>query len=225
MDTFGNTKSKINPRNILGGMGFFDDADFEKESAMVSAVATTVASTASQAVSGVFEAVLGLGQNIAGVEAKKETSGKFPTSGSIEFNRNQAQIEQLQKQQAKEDQQRTEAARQRAFFQALKEEQTRVQAEKDRVFEEEISDIITNLPTEQKNQLLHYQASYKDKSIYQRAELRKKIIEQRNNSEKQQKDSSIPSPAKQPSALEGAFEGGSGTQGSGTSNLSAQAVG
>jgi len=73
--------------------------------------------------------------------------------------------------------------------------------------------------------LLHYQASYKDKSVYQRAELRKKLIEQQEKSEKQEKATSIPTPAKQPSALEGAFEGRSGSQGGGSANLSNQAVG
>src|SRR3989338_3109474 len=91
--------------------------------------------------------------------------------------------------------------------------------------QEEINDIVTNLPTEQKNQLLHYQASYRDRSVYQRSELRKKLIEQKKNAEKQEKAASIPSPAKQPSAMEGAFEGRSGTQGSGSANLSNQAVG
>src|SRR3989344_1824528 len=43
--------------------------------------------------------------------------------------------------------------------------------------------------------------------------------------EEQKKAASIPSPAKQPSAMEGAFEGRSGTQGSGSANLSNQAVG
>lgn len=136
-------------------------------------------------------------------------NGEFPSTGSIEF----------QKQKA-------ETVRKKAFFQSLKEDMERAQKAKDKLlFEEEINDIVTNLPTEQKNRLLHYQASYRDRSIYQRAELRKKLIEEQKRSEKQEKAASIPSPAKQPSALEGAFEGRSGSQGSGTANLSAQAVG
>lgn len=136
-------------------------------------------------------------------------TGKFPSTGSIEFQK-----------------QKTETDRKKAFFQALKEDMERAQKAKDKLFfEEEINDIVTNLPTEQKNRLLHYQASYKDRSIYQRAALRKKLIEEQKKSEKQEKAASIPSPAKQAHALETAFEGGSGGQGSGTANLSAQAVG
>lgn len=218
MDTFGKAKSKINPRSILGDMGFFDETGFENESFLSSAV---------KSIGGVIEDTVSLVKDeIVGSESKTEVPQayidafknepeykldptKFPSKGSIEFN---------QKQQA-------ETNRKRDFFQSLKEDQNRVQREKDRLFEEEINDIVTNLPTEQKNRLLHYQASYKDKSIYQRAELRKKLIEERRNAEEQEKQASIPSPAKRPSAMEGAFEGGSGSQGSGTANLSAQAVG
>lgn len=215
MNTFGNTKSKsINPRNILGGIpGLFDETDFERETPLVS--------TVSQAASGVFEAIFSLGQDITGVESKNESNGteKFPSTGTIEFNKKQTQTEQSQKQKA-------ETERKKAFYQALREDQDRDQRARDKLlFEEEINDIVTNLPTEQKNQLLHYQANYRDRSIYQRAELRKKLIEERNKADKQKKEASIPSPAKQPSALEGAFEGRSGSQGGGTANLSAQAVG
>lgn len=214
MITFSDTKNKtINPRNILGGIpGLFED-DFEKE--------TSAISTITQGVSGVFEAITSLGQDITGLEPKKEANGKaqFPLTGSIEFNKQQVQAEQSQKEKAEID-------RKKAFYQALKEDQERAQKAKEKqLFEEEINDIVTNLPTDQKNQLLHYQASYRDRSIYQRAELRKKLIEQRREAQKQQKAASIPSPAKQPSALEGAFEGGSGKQGSGTANLSAHATG
>ncbi|OGE64895.1 hypothetical protein A3I48_01280 [Candidatus Daviesbacteria bacterium RIFCSPLOWO2_02_FULL_36_7] len=186
MDTFGNTKSKVNFKNLLGGMGFFEDDNFERES-------------------------------------ERETSvvGIFPSTGSLEFNstkKQEDQIQQIKKEQA-------ETNRKEAFFQTLKEEQNKVQVEKDKVFEEELNDIVSNLPTEQKNRLLHYQASYKDKSVYQRAELRRKLIEEQQKAEKQEKEASIPSPAKQPSAMEGAFEGRSGNQGSGQANLSAQAVG
>lgn len=174
MNTFGSIKSKINPRNILGGMGFFD-GDFEME-ASVSSV------------------------------TKAE---KFPTTGTIEFNKKKA-----------------EADRKKAFYQALREDYDRSQRVKDKLlFEEEINDIATNLPTEEKNRLLHYQAGYKDRSVYQQAELRRKLIEKGKKAKEQEKQAPIPSPAKQPSALEGAFEGRSGAQGSGTANLSAQAVG
>jgi len=152
---------------------------------------------------------------------EKETSLvsaiKF-SSGSIEFKKNQAKEEQVQKQE--------KIDRRKAFFQSLKEDMERAEKARDRLlFEEEINDIITNLPTEQKNRLLHYQASYKDKSIYQRAALRRKLMEDQKQAENKEKAASIPSPAKKSHAMETAFEGGSGAQGSGTANLSAQAVG
>lgn len=135
-----------------------------------------------------------------------ESVEKFPSKGSIEFNAKQA-----------------ETNRKKAFYQTIKEDQDRAEKAKDKLLEEEIGDILKDLST--KNRLLLYQAGYQDRSIYQRAELRKKIIEEQKKSESQEKSASIPSPAKQPSALEGAFEGRSGTQGGGTANLSAQAVG
>ena len=51
MNTFGNTKSKINPRNILGGMEFFEE-DFEME--------TSTVSSATQAVGGVLKDIFEL---------------------------------------------------------------------------------------------------------------------------------------------------------------------
>ncbi|MBI2330199.1 hypothetical protein HYU94_02330, partial [Candidatus Daviesbacteria bacterium] len=79
------------------------------------------------------------------------------------------------------------------FFQALKEDVDRARRAKDKLlFEEEINDIATNLPTEQKNQLLGYQAGYRDRSTYQRAELRKKLIEERKKAEKKQKEAEAP---------------------------------
>lgn len=224
MDTFGNTKNKINPRNILGSMGLFEE-DFENETSFTSTAISTVAAGGTKVVTEVLETAVSLVQNITNTEPKTESNGdgKF-SKGSIEFNGNnsQAQLEQLQK----EKKERAETNRKKAFFQALKEDQEGAERAKEKLlFEEEINDIVINLPTEQKNQLLHYQASYRDRSIYQRAELRKKLIEQRNNSEKQEKAASIPTPAKQPSAMEGAFEGRSGSQGGGSANLSNQAVG
>lgn len=208
MNTFGSTKSKINPRNILGGdFGFFED--FEMEASV---------SSVSQAVGGVIKDAFSLGQDIIGVEPQSETTKteKFPSQGTIQFNK---KVEQDQKQ-------RSETDRKKAFYQALKEDQDRAQKAHDKLlFEDEINDIVTNLPTEEKNRLLHYQASYKDRSVYQRAELRRKMIEESKKAKEQEKAATIPTPAKQPSALEGAFEGRSGTQGGGTANLSAQAVG
>lgn len=203
----------MNGKTILGGIpGLFDETGFEKETSVFSSL------------------IQGAGEAIeAGVSLVQETvkTEKF-SSGSINFKENQAQTEQLQKQQEQQAEQLKKQAgidRKKLFFQSLKEDQDKVQRAKDRVFEEEMNDIITNLPTEQKNELLHYQASYRDRSIYQRAELRKKLIEQSKKTEKQEKAATIPTPAKQPSAMEGAFEGRSGGQGSGTANLSNQAVG
>ncbi|MBI2334236.1 hypothetical protein HYU96_00330, partial [Candidatus Daviesbacteria bacterium] len=172
-------------KKILGGIpglyDEFDEADFEKETSG----------------NGIFEAIVSLGQDIAGME-------KFPSTGTIEFN----------KKAQEETEQKEIAAAKKAFFQALKEDQQRAKDAKERLlFEEEMDGIITNLPTDQKNRLLHYQASYRDRSIYQRAELRKKIIEEQKKADQQQKEAAIPSPAKQPTAMQGAFEGRSGTQG------------
>lgn len=205
--------------NLGGILGSFED-DFEIESSFVS----TITSTAKDMAGGVYEAALDLSKTVVVAESKKDSpEERFSMDGSINnFKDKQAKIEQLEK-QAKE---RKEIDRKKTFFQSFKENMERARMAKDKLLlEEEINDIATNLPTEEKNALLHYQASYRDRSIYQRAELRKKIIEQRNKNEKQEKAAEIPSPAKQPSAMEGAFEGRSGTQGGGTANLSAQAVG
>lgn len=207
--------NKVKPNQILGGaMGWLDEIGFEMETPSVSSVA--------KGVGGIFGDMFSLVGDLTGdvvTEVPKtfydafkgESENKldpFPSRGSIEFNKKE------------------EADRKKAFYQALEQDKLRAQHAKDRLlFEEEINDIATNLPTEEKNRLLHYQASYKDRSIYQRAELRRKLIEEKRKAEKQQKITSIPSPAKQPSALEGAFEGRSGSQGSGTANLSAQATG
>lgn len=153
-----------------------------------------------------------------------ETSqnGRLAIGGKTElngFNKKEAELE-------KQIKQKEEANRQKAFYQTLEQDRLRAQQAKEKMlFEEELNDITANMSTEEKNRLLHYQASYKDKSIYQIAALRNKIIEQRKQAEKQEKTASIPSPAKKASALETAFEGGSGTQGSGTANLSAHATG
>lgn len=178
----------MNSSNILGGViGSFEDSDIEMETSLVSSV-------------------------FQGVEVVE--TGKFSSTGSIEFNQHQAKAQEEQKQK--------QEAYERRFYQVLKEEQMRTQQAKDRMWlEEEINDIATNMPTEEKNILLHYQANYKDRSIYQKAELRKKLIEQARLAEKQQKQVAIPSPAKQPHSLEVMFEGATGKQG----NLSFQATG
>lgn len=203
----------MNSKNILGGiLGSLED-NFEKESSFLSEVA---------------EAAVDLGRNLKGTESKNESdgSGKFSIDGSINFKNQTQKLEESQKNLGQAQKEQKEVDRKKAFFQTLKEDLEKAERAKDKlIFEEEINDIVTNLPTEQKNQLLHYQASYRDRSIYQRAELRKKLIEQSEKSEKQEKAASIPSPAKQPSAMEGAFEGRSGSQGGGTANLSNQAVG
>ncbi|OGE19464.1 hypothetical protein A3J19_02270 [Candidatus Daviesbacteria bacterium RIFCSPLOWO2_02_FULL_41_8] len=198
----------MNNKKILGGiLGSFDETEYEKESSIVSTIVQGVGEVLKSTASSVKEAI------------------KF-SSGSIDFKNTPAQNEQLQEEQKKQEEEREKIERRKIFFQALKEDTERAEKEKEKLlFEEEINDIVTNLPTEQKNQLLHYQASYRDRSVYQRSELRKKLIEQKKNAEKQEKAASIPSPAKQPSAMEGAFEGRSGTQGSGSANLSNQAVG
>lgn len=159
---------------------------------------------------------------LSSVTAEPEQNGKLAIGGKTElngFNKREAELERQLKQ-------KEEADRKRRFYQSLKEDYDRSQRAKDKLlFEEELDDTVTNMSTDEKNRLLHYQASYKDRSIYQIAALRKKIIEEKRKAEKQQKAAAIPSPAKQASALETAFEGASGKQGSGTANLSAHATG
>lgn len=214
MNSFGKTKSAINPGRILGGIpGLPDEFGFERESSV-------------NIVRSISESTISLIRDIAGTEGKSESkTGNFPTTGTLNF-KEQNRIEQLQKQQEEQQKEQTRINERKSFFQALKEDIERAQRAKDKLlFEEEMDDIVTNLPTEQKNRLLHYQAGYKDRSIYQRAELRKKIIEEQKRADKQEKTASIPSPARKSHAMQTAFEGGSGTQGSGTANLSNMAVG
>lgn len=215
MNTSTITKSeeKTNPRNILGGiLGGFDEIGFESEQPIVSNIA--------QGISGVFQDILSLGQEVSGVENKPTTeTQKFPSQGSIEFTRAQEKAEDDKKKQK-------EVETKKIFYQALKDDQQRAENAKNRMlFEEEINEIATNMPTDQKNELLHYQASYKDRSIYQRAELRKKLIEQRKQADKQQKQASMAQTSPKASAMNAAMEGGSGSQGGGQANLSAQATG
>ncbi len=204
MNPFLSTKSddnKLKPSQIFGG---FDEIGFEMEAPSASAIV--------QGVGGVIKDIFSLGQDIAGEKTEmpeqKSNPEKF-SSGSIEFKKKE------------------EVEAKKIFYQALKDDTQRAEQAKNRMlFEEEINDVMTNLPTEQKNELLHYQASYKNnRSIYQWAELRKKLVEQSREADKKQKEVSIAQTAPRASAMNAAFEGGSGTQGSGQGNLSFQATG
>ena len=217
MNPFLSVKSneeKVKPSQALGGMfGGFDEIGFEVETPSVSNIA--------QGVGSIFQDIFSLGEDIVGV--KQETSSKetkkFPPQGSIEFNKAQAKAsEDLKK--------REEVDANRIFFQGLKDDTQRAEQAKNRMlFEEEISDISTNMPTDEKNKLLHYQSSYKDRSIYQKAELRRKIIEERKSADKQQKQASMAQTNPKASAMNAAMEGGAGSQGGGQANLSFQAAG
>ncbi len=211
MNPFLSAKSNDEKIKLSQVFGRFDEIGFEMEAPSVSSVA--------KGVSSVFEDIFSLvSEDIAGgkTEVPEQDPAKFPSTGTIEFTK-KIQTDQKQKETA---------AAQRIFFQALKEDTQRANEAKNRLlFEEELNDIATNLPTEEKNRLLHYQASYKDRSIYQRAELRKKIIEEQKRSEKKEKEVSIAQTQTKATAMQTAFEGGSGTQGSGQSNLSFQATG
>lgn len=215
MNTFSATKSsdeKIRPSQIIGGaLGFIDEIGFEMETPSVSSVAKGIGEG--------FGDVFSLFTDIAGVEGKpEEKPASFPSKGSIEFNKKEAAVQKKLETKEKD-------AKVRTFYRDLKDEQMAAQMAKDRMwFEEEINDITANISTTEKNELLHYQASYKDKSIYQKAELRRKIIEQRKKADKQQKQASV-AETKGPSAMNAALEGGSGSQGGGQANLSFQAAG
>jgi hypothetical protein len=206
------SQSKIRPSQIIGGiMGDFSEIGSELEFSPQSVVKEVTGAA--------LEGVMDLFGDITGVEGKsEEKAGHFPSRGSIEFNKNEAKAQ-------KELEDKKKAIKKQQFVQNLKDEQMRVQIAKDRMWmEEEINDITSNISTEEKNELLHYQSSYKDRSTYQKAELRKKIIEQRKKNEKQNKDASVAQTGGV-SAMNAAMEGGSGTQGGGQSNLSAQATG
>ncbi len=216
MNPFLSVKSgeeKVKQSQILGGVvGGFDEIGFEMESPLTAAP---------KAAGSILEAVVSLSQDISGIETKPEelSAEKFPPQGSIEFHQEVKEI-------AEDKKQKEVAANKRIFYQALKAEVARVENIRDRmIYEEEIADIGAHLSTEEKNKMLHYQASYKDRSIYQMAELRKKIIEQRIRDEKEKKAVSMAQTKPQATAMNAAFEGGSGTQGSGQGNLSFQATG
>lgn len=206
-----NTSLSIKPKNntipsrMPGAVGFFEEIGFEMETPPASAVVKGVAGT--------IEDVFSLVGEVVGTESKPTVEPQKFSQGSIEFN----QVKKHQKEKADAK---------RIFYQALKEDQQRAKEAKEKLlFEEEIADLVTTLPTEQKNELLHYQANYKDRSIYQRAQLRIKIIEQRRKADKEKKEVSIAQTKTRASALQTAFEGGSGAQGAGQANISFQATG
>lgn len=210
------SSTKVRPnQQVGGGFGFFDEIGFEMETPSLASVA--------KGLGGLVGDIFSIGSDLTegGSSESNVDSNKLSIGGQteIDFNKRQTEAEAKLKQ-------RDEADKKKAFYQAMEQDRLRAQQAKDKILiEEEINDISLNLSTEEKNKLLHYQASYKDKSVYQRAELRRKIIEQRRKAEKQEKATSIPSPAKKASALDAAFEGGSGTQGGGQANLSAHATG
>ena len=210
----------LNPRNIIGGIpGFFeDDTSYESESSIVSSFFKGVGEVVNAAASLAKE-------DVSGVSKGSETnSGEhLPKTGTLNFL--EAQTKQQQAHEAEKKKQKV-VEQKTVFFQTIKEDQAKVaQVKINEQFEEEINDISVNMSTEDKNRLLHYQSSYKDRSIYQKAELRKKLIEQRKADEKQKAAASMAQTSKGASAMQTAFEGGSGSQGGGQSNLSFQAAG
>ncbi len=213
MSTF-TPANKIRPSQVLGGvMGWLDETSFEMETPSISSTVKTAG--------GVVEDFFSLVGDIAGVESKGgEQSAKFPSKGSIEFNKKEQSAREKLKQKEESD-------RKKSFYQALEQNRLRARQAKDKMWlEEEINDITANLSTNEKNRLLHYQAGYKDRSVYQMAELRRKVIEEKRLAEKQKKEASVAeTKPRRASAMNAAFEGGSGTQGAGQANLSAHATG
>ena len=210
----------LNPRNVIGGIvgSYEDSSNYESENSTISTFFKGVAEVAKDVSSLVTE-------NIAGVDTNSESikADKFPTSGSLNFKEAQAK-----QQQAQEDEKKKQKAaeQKKVFYQTLKEDQAKVAQDKiNAQFEEDINDIAVNMSTEEKNRLLHYQSSYKDRSVYQKAELRKKLIEERKKEEQQKMSASMAQTQNGASAMQTAFEGGSGSQGGGQSNLSFQAAG
>ncbi len=209
----------LNPKNVIGALGFFDnDTSYESENSTIATFFQGVVDAAKDAASVVTEEVAGVNTN-----AESSKGEKFPTTGTLNF-----QEAQVKQQQAHEEEKKKQKAveQKKVYFQSIKEGQAKVEQDKiNAQFEEEINDISVNMSTEEKNRLLHYQSSYKDRSVYQKAELRKKLIEQRKADEKQKTAASMAQTTKQASAMQTAFEGGSGSQGGGQSNLSFQAAG
>lgn len=210
MSTFLSDKPKNNTRTRpLGAIGFYDEVGSERETSSVTSVVKEV-------VGGISEGVFSLLQEVGGVETKSSDE-KLAIGGKTEL-----KFDEKRQAKLEEDQKKSKIANnQRAFYQDLKNEQIRIEMSKNKPsLEEEINDAITSLSNTDKNDLLHLQASYRNNNnVYQRAELRRKLVEKRKMADKQQKESSIPSPGKKISALDGAFEGASGSVGSGTANF------
>lgn len=201
----------LNPKNVIGTLGFFDDdSTYESEKSVITTFFRGVGDVINDAASLVTK-------DVAGVD-------KFPTSGTLNFKEAPAK-----QQQAQEEEKKTQkiVEQKRVFYSVLKEDQAKVEQDKiNAQFEEDINDIAVNMSTGEINSLLHYQASYKNnRSTYQKAELRKKIIEERKKTEQQNASASMAQTQTGASALQTVFEGGSGSQGGGQSNLSFQAAG
>src|SRR5258708_4442797 len=142
--------SNLNPKNLLGGaIGWFEDEDnFEKESS-TSSIMESVGEVLQDASRAVQEGISGAVTEVpkAFVDAFKDEEEskldptKFPTKGSIEFNKNKARAEA-------EEKKKKETQTNKIFYDALKDNQLRTQQAKDKMlFEEEINDISTNLST------------------------------------------------------------------------------
>ncbi len=187
-------KNKVRP---AGAWGFFDDGYEKENSFSVTGVLKEVGSI-------VFEGLTEIAQTVT-------ESKQIAPTGTIEFKQKQAQEEKDQ----------AETNRKQTFIQAFKDDQQRAENAKNRMLsEDDLNNTLSNLPTDEKNRILHIQASYiNNRSIYHKSELRKKLVEENKKAEQQQKTASIPSPAKKISALDGAFEGSSGSVGSGTANF------
>jgi hypothetical protein len=198
-----NTYAPVSKPKLSQIFGNFEDVNFEAEASL---------NSVRKAAGGAVEDIVSLfTENIAGInsESKEDKDAQISKTGSLEFKQaiSQAQYE-------------------RAFYQSVKEEITRVENARDRmIFEEELMFIGENISTQEKNSMLHYQADYKDKSIYQLGELRKKIIEQKKMREKEKKQVSMQETKSKASAMNAALEGASGSQGGGQANLSFQAAG
>lgn len=96
------------------------------------------------------------------------------------------------------------------------------------ILQEELRHEVAGMSEVERNERLHLNTSLRKKlteDAYHTTELYRQKKEELVKAEQIKNATEIPSPAKQPSALDAAFEGRSGSQGGGTANLSAQAVG
>jgi len=103
----------------------------------------------------------------------------------------------------------------------MKEPRARTQTEF--IQQEEIRFEVTGMSEEERNRRLHLNLSLRKEhtsNLYHEVELYRQKKAELRNLEQQEKNTQIPSPAKQPSALEAIFEGGSGALGGKTANLS-----